>query len=260
MKRFLLILCTILLPACAFAEDHQFVNGEAVTLQPDRAYILVRTLRRPGGALRGTVSFGPILFRVLTDAELGQAESLAKSDPDHWVDQVESNVVRPSSAMPYLHGDDNEVILISLKPGAYILGGASVTNWATATGPGLTVASLCMGTVKFEAKPGVITDMGTMLNAPDDEATDIPELQKAVTGKAIGTEGTPETVAIRQAAPTGDLPAAIAALPHVAADYRAVPPFQNYMGAPLSRIAPLPGVIDYDKDGKVIDLKSTPAH
>jgi hypothetical protein len=66
-------------------------------------------------------------------------------------------------------------------------------------------------------------------------------------------------VAIRPAGSTADVPAAIAALPRVAADYRAVPPFFNYTGAPLSRIAPLAGVIDYDKDGRVIDLKAAPA-
>jgi hypothetical protein len=65
-------------------------------------------------------------------------------------------------------------------------------------------------------------------------------------------------VAIRPAPQSTPASAALAALQPAPADYRAVSAFLNYPGSFLSRLAPLPGVLDYDKDGDVVDLKSQP--
>ncbi len=248
-----LILAAILLPLPALAADRQFANGEAVTLEPDQGYVLVRTFQVAGGGLHGTSLFAPILIRVLSDAELAQAKALAASDPDHWMQNVDSNVVEPFADKPYAVVDHEEYLLTSLRPGTYILGGLAVTNWAIASG-GIMTTSLVMGTVKFEVKPGTITDMGAILGAFDYEPTDIPELTHVVLGKPLGDEARPTTMALR--IDPADVPAALGALPRVPADYRAVGPMPNYSGAPLSRLAPLAGVIDYDKDGNVIDLKT----
>ena len=72
----------------------------------------------------------------------------------------------------------------------------------------------------------------------------------------MGDGPIPEGVAIRPAISASAVPQALQSLPLVAADYSAVPPFPNYLGGPLSRLAPLPGVLDYDKDGDVVDLKA----
>lgn len=253
MKLRLLIAAAILAPSLAYGEDHQFTNGEPIALQPDRAYILVRALQRPEGGLRGTAKFMPVLFRVLNQQELDQAAELAKQDPEHWREKVEPNVVEPLADQPYSEGNGQSVLVMSIAPGTYVVGGLAVGNWATKS-TGILVTSLCMGTVKFEARPGVLTDLGTILNARDDEPTTIPELSSVVSGHSIGYVG--EMVAIRPAAEaTADVPGT-AGVPRVLADYRAVPPFPNYAGARLSRLAPLAGVLDYDRDGHVIDVKA----
>jgi hypothetical protein len=112
-----------------------------------------------------------------------------------------------------------------------------------------------MGTVEFDAKPGVITDLGTIVTADDDKPTPIPELSNHVFGKLMGDALSPVDAAIRQATPA-DVPDSLKSLPHVEADYRAVAPFPNFLGAPLLRLAPLAGVLAYDKAGHVIDTKS----
>jgi hypothetical protein len=144
-------------------------------------------------------------------------------------------------------------MLVAVKPGTYILGGLTASNWAT-TDVGGMIASLCMGTVKFEAKAGVVTDLGTILVALDNRPTNIPELAKYVMGKETELNFT-NIVAIRPAQSSSPPPQAFAELAPLPADYRAMSAFPNYSGAALSRIAPLPGVLDYDKDGDVIDLK-----
>jgi hypothetical protein len=251
MRLRLLIAAAIFTPTLALAADQQFTNGERITLQPDRAYILVRTSKRPGGALRGMTKFTPVLFRVLNPQELERAAELATQDPEHWREKVEPNVVEPLADHPYSDGDGQAVLVMSVTPGTYVVGGLAVTNWATKS-TGLMVVSLCMGTVKFDARPGVLTDLGTILNVPDDEPTTIPELSGVVTGRPIGHSA--ETVAIRPASESSaDVPRT-ESIPRVLANYRAVPPFPNYAGARISRLAPLAGVLDYDKDGRVIDL------
>lgn len=252
-----LLAAAMLAAAPGFAADHQFGPRDTVSLQPDQGYIVVRTLQRPGGALRGTIKFTPILIRLLSDEEMRDVKARAEKDPEHWIENVEPNVVEPLADNPYKVVGNEAVLVTSLKPGTYVLGGMAVTNWATRS-EGQMLTSLCMGTVKFEVKPGVLTDLGAVLNARDDEPTDIPELAHVVTGHSLGFPILADAVAIRPAASATPLPESLRALPIVPAEYRAVVAYPNYFGTPIGRLAPLPGVLDYDKDGQVIDLKAAP--
>jgi len=258
MKFKALIFAAFLIPVQAFAADGQFADGAPVTLQPDQAYILVRTFHVDGGGLHGTSMFAPVLARVLSQPELERAKTLSQQEPGKWMDDIPSNVVEPLADHPYLVQDDKEYMLMSLKPGEYVIAGIAVTNWA-AVSTGLMATSLCMGTVKFEARPGVITDLGAIFTARDDEPTEIPELSKVVSGKPRGFGVYPVIAAIRPAAPAADIPDALKNLPIEPATYRPVGAFPNYLGARISRLAPIPGVLDYDKDGNVIDLKAANA-
>ena len=255
MKLSAAIFAIAFLPVRAFCEEHNFANGESITVQSDQAYVLVRTIKQPGGMLRGNFRFSPILIRVLSDEELKSASALSQKDPEHWKDEIGSNVAEPLADQPYAEEGEEEFLLTSLKPGTYVLGGLAVTNWTT-QGTGILTTSLCMGTVKFEAKPGVITDLGTIVTARDNEPTSIPELSGMVVGKGIDTDTIVEIAAVRPATATTEKPKSIESAPLVSADYQAVGAFPNYLSGPLSRLAPLPGVLDYDKDGQVIDLKA----
>jgi len=118
------------------------------------------------------------------------------------------------------------------------------------------VTSLSMGTVKFEAKAGVITDLGAILTADDDKPTTIPELANVVSGKDRDFGPVPPIIGLRPATAALETPDALKALSIVPAEYHAVGAYPNFIGARLSRLSPVAGVLDYDKDGRVIDLRS----
>jgi len=257
MRKTCLAILVLLLPLPAVAQEQQFSKGQAVQLDPSKAYFLARTFERPGGALRGTVQILPVLIRVLSDGELAATKALAEKEPDRWKEKAEPNVLAMLANEPYARTKDEVTLLAAAKPGTYVLGGVALTNWASLN-RGVMVASLCMGTVKFEAKPGVITDLGAILAARDDEPTDIPELSKVVSNKPNQFMLLAYSVAVRPATAETSVPVPLASLPRAPADYRATGAFPNYPGAPISRLAPLAGVIDYDENGDVVDLRAAP--
>jgi hypothetical protein len=241
-----LLLAVALFVAPAFGGDQWFEKGEPVTLKPDMGYILVRSTRDERAL--ATINFSPILIRTLDPAQI---EAATKSDAKH-----EANVVIPRADHPYARTETELTQVIPLKPGTYVLGGlANVlrSGWTEIT----VVTSLCMGTVMFEVKPGVITDLGTILNAAHVLPTAIPELANVVAGKDLDMNIALMDVAIRPQA--SDTPEALKALPIVPADYHAYGLFPNYLGGQFARLAPLPGVLDYDKDGNALDLKAQAA-
>jgi hypothetical protein len=67
---------------------------------------------------------------------------------------------------------------------------------------------------------------------------------------------TPFVLAVRPFADGMFVPLQLSGLARASADYRAVGKFPNYFGGPIDRMVPVPGVLDYDADGNVIDLKA----
>jgi hypothetical protein len=65
-----------------------------------------------------------------------------------------------------------------------------------------------------------------------------------------------QVVAVRPSGAATAIPAQLAGLPHAAAEYRAMPAYANFLGATLGRLAPVAGVLDYDANGDVVDLKA----
>lgn len=245
MKRLLLALA--LLAGPALAADKPAKTPEPLILKPDMGYVLVRGTRNE--AALATVTTSPILIRTLSETEI----EAIKKDERH----AEANVVIPSVAHPYEIDGTRTTMLMPLKPGVYVLGGLAQvlkSGWYDTS----VLSSLCMGTVTFEVKPGVITDMGTMLNADDRKPTDIPELTKLVTGKDLELGAMLWRVAVRPQGPDTPMPEGLKSFPIVPADYRAYGWMANYLNGPLGRLAPLPGILDYDKDGNVIDVKALP--
>jgi hypothetical protein len=243
-KSFLLAAALLLSPASA--ADKPFEHGAPVALKPDLGYVLVRSIRDEHALY--TANYSPVLIRMLDQTELAKFEG----GDAH---AAESNVVIPLADHAYAYSETKITQITPLKPGTYVLAGlANVghSGWTTIN----LMACLCMGTVSFEVKPGVVTDMGTLLNALHEKPTDIPELANVVAGKPLGFTALLFDVAIRPPAPDTDTPEALKALPIVPAEYHAYGWTPNYLGAPLSRLAPLPGVLDYDKDGNAIDLKA----
>jgi hypothetical protein len=207
----------------------QFTDGRPVTLQPDKAYIFYRAVVQDS---IWTVVLGRTFVRLLSSDELKLAQ--ARRDKDgHFTE--EPNVVMVTGEDEYTKTGEEWTYLIAVKPGEYLLIGPQVRH----TQPG----SLCLGTVKFEAKPGVITDLGYIDWHPNKRWPMIPP------------RGEHKMIGVRPYEDGMPVPTTLANLPRVAGDWRAVAWFPNYFRSLIDRIEPVPGVLDYDDDGRVIDLK-----
>jgi hypothetical protein len=237
--RFAAAVALVLLVAQAHADDfEQFTHGRPITLREDRAYLFFRGLYHEDG--RGTPT--AVLVRELTADEMGAAGQ-AHDKHGRYTEQ-EPNVLGFDGDNEYTHEGDEWTYVVAVKPGTYIVAGVGFT-------------SLCLGTVKFDAKPGVITDLGYILIARNREKTPAPELQDVV-ARIRRDQFMPFVLAVRPFVEGMPVPVAIANLPKVSADYHVVRSFPNYFHTLVDRIVPMPGLIDYDSEGHAIDLKATP--
>jgi hypothetical protein len=139
--------------------------------------------------------------------------------------------------------------LEALKPGTYIWYGPVFLGQQ-----GYLGQCYCMGTVKFAVAPGVITNLGNMLFAlprwEEDRGAPTPQIREN-----SGLNGF--VVDLPQQSGTVDLamPSALAAYPSVVPEFSAVGKINNFYGQMVARIAPIDGVIAYDRD-RVIDLRA----
>jgi len=139
---------------------------------------------------------------------------------------------------------------MKVKPGTYIYYGAILFD----LNAGYTGTCYCMGSVKFDVKPGAITDLGNFLTVAAFRAG--PMSQTA--GVTVGPEGTFFTLGkqtFQVDKQESGLPASLKAYPAVSADFHAAGKMDNFFGISIGRIPAMPGIIDYQRD-KVIDLKA----
>jgi hypothetical protein len=130
------------------APMQHFSKGEAVSLIPDKAYLMFRIDPRAIQRER--------LARYQFDFVFVSADALL-ADPKN-VDPSIINVFQPYTLKPYDMTPDAQTILVSLPPGRYVLAGV------TGKGSLIMGTCLCMGTVSFEARAGVVTDLGYLID------------------------------------------------------------------------------------------------
>ena len=140
--------------------------------------------------------------------------------------------------------------LQAVKPGTYIwygnvLGGVGVPAGGIC---------FCMGTVRFEVKPGVITDVGNWLLA----APELDDAQRLVieqaNAKRIAAGKKPLPPVVRPEIKFG-LPVSLKDWPSVQAEFHANGKLNNLYGIYISRLLPVPGVLGYHRD-TVVDLRT----
>ena len=292
MIRHLILLATLLAlgaPASAGLkpELREITAGEQITIRPDRAYLLIRIFRP-----EGVTSVEPVLLRVPAQAELdaynaakreaftkarpklveARASALRKKaeaeaskrafkgtvPPDPTLENFDFvydravNVSNVHKGKPLVAGQPESVYLLEGVPGQYIVYGAAygspmLVDWIH--------LCFCLGTVGFEAKPGVITDLGTFVGDTAKKRSVIPELaQESGFGPSSDTPFVLLTGTIRPAT-SATPPAPLAGQRILAADYHAVGKFLEPNAQGINRMVPIPGVLAYD-NGKVIDMKS----
>ena len=130
----------------------------------------------------------------------------------------------------------------AVEPGTYIIYGP-ITEIPQQAVLGVC---LCMGSVRFEARPGQIVDLGELRLEPGPGD-----------GPAEGRflmDGRLPSPTILPAASDAALPARLAGLPVSAAEFRAADAMPNYFGILIDRLAPMPGVLAYEQ-GRVVDLR-----
>jgi hypothetical protein len=145
---------------------------------------------------------------------------------------------------PYSASADEKTFLLTVRPGDYIVGGVDI---------GIMNSCMCLGTVKFTARPGVITDLGYVLTAREDKPITVPEL--AGYERQIDYGIVPFAMTVRPPTPASSIPSALQSLPRVSVEYSGFGPFPNYFGALVERMAPVPGILQYDRDGRVLSAR-----
>lgn len=270
MNRYLCIALLVLLasPATTFAKsppDVTQLTSAPTALDPDKAYLLFRSSR----AKSGMFAIENVLLRIPEQAETEAfyaAKKLAfekalpglrkkqKDGTEPVIEQFPFEYDGPPNAFATKSSDflvDGEVertFLIEVPEGIYVLYGIAVGSRAIAT-------CNCLGTVRFRAEKGVITQLGTLYADKVHKPSDIPHLEdnrgasmfqySFILGQALvpATAGT-------------EVPESLQALPRVLARFEPVQPFLEPGAASINRLAPIPGILEYDR-GRVIALKKS---
>lgn len=151
----------------------------------------------------------------------------------------------------YSKGADRFDYLSAVKPGTYIYYGVVMAA------PDLPAGGICtcMGTVRFEVKPGTVTDLGNYLYAaPHPEAPfDFATLQARKLADERRAKGKDVPV-INQDLAFG-LPGSLKDWPSEKAEFSASGKLNNFFLLPITRLAPIPGVLAYRRD-TVIDVRT----
>jgi hypothetical protein len=246
MRRLLALLLLMLAPGLAHAGSspmRQYVAGEPLPADPNVAYVLYRS--DPHANLH--------TLMVDTSAEFVFVAADALRPDAAPGDRKQVNVFKPGLGKAYESSPDVRFILVSLPPGRYVLAGLATRDWGRVMG-----TCLCMGTVSFEARAGVVMDLGYLFGDLDGFVPRVPEIPPPPYDlKTWEGYPPPMVAAVRPAAPGMPLPAALKGATVVPADYRAFGKFPNFFRGSINRLTPLKGVLDYDAD-RVVDLKATP--
>lgn len=240
MKSVALVLSLLLLGGVAearHADVIQFEDGEPVAMQEGYAYVIARQIKE-------NFATDFVFVRALGSDELKDAVEKFKQDKHY---EPPTNVVQLHGRDEYSKAGNELTYVLAIKPGTYILGEQAF---------GFNGACMCMGSVKFEAKAGVLTDLGYLLSARNDKPSAIPELTNVVQKMEIDADILWMVLAVRPASAEMAVPDPLKALPRVPAEYHAVNKFPNYFGAFADRLTPIPGILGYDGEGNVLDLRT----
>jgi hypothetical protein len=208
LSRFFAVLVLLSMPAVASSQ----AGGDPVVINPAKAYIFVR-VEQSGAMIR--------FLRERAPGE-GAGTPAPFPDPRSWL-QV--------SGRRFTSGREGGSFLREVEPGSYILYGGIGTSGGVHLG-----LCLCMGSVRFEARAGQITDIG--------------EIRYPERGAPLpaGFTLVPYNASMR-------IPAQLISLPRVPAEIHAAGKMPNYFGVGIGRHNPVPGILAYRRD-QPIDVRT----
>lgn len=164
------------------------------------------------------------------------------------------NMVTVGPMFVYNKSEGHFGYLTSVPAGTYIYYG----NMLMAEGGGFVGSCYCMGSVKFEVRPGVITDLGNFLTAAPvrDRGHDVAtiDLWRMLDAKAAKT-GRPADWPVPAEPVSYGLPETLKAWKSAQAEFSASGKMNNFHGVTVTRLAPIPGILSYRRD-TVVDVRA----
>jgi hypothetical protein len=256
-----------------FVEAKHVKDSPTVTLDPAKAYILLRTPNAMPmhfvkiASTEDQIAYDKLRNEAFAEAKENYIKDLAKYERDLALAKKTSGMKTPKKPIepteanfqftqfaqmanftmgPFnrFYSKDGGTYLHAVTPGKYRIFG----QVDPLVGIGVCY---CMGSVTFEAEAGKITDLGTM------------DLDLANSGPAEkGDSSSPRVAAYALALePVNDLTPVdprLKSLPRTPADLRAAGKMANYMGIGISRLPAIKGVLSYQRD-RIIDKKAVAA-
>ena len=253
-----------------FVEAKHVKDAPTVTLDPAKAYILLRTphampmhfVKIPSA--EDLVAYDKLRDEAFAEAKEDYAKAIVKYErdlalakktsgmklPKKPVEPMESNFqfTQFSQMANFTMGPFNRfyskgggTYLHAVTPGTYRIFG----QVDPLIGAGVCY---CMGSVTFTAEAGKIVDLGTM-------TTDLANSGPAEKGDSSSPRLAAMTLALDPVDANTSVDPRLASLPRIAADLRAAGKVPNYMGIAISRLPAIKGVLGYQRD-RVIDRKA----
>jgi hypothetical protein len=232
-------------------------------LSPTKAYLLYRASTAKSGLFPITQA----LVRIPTEQEtlaykaarqaaydkaLPKLRKKAKDSPVQPIEQFTFDYKGTTNAFGLTSSDfieDGEMrsYLLEVPPGTYVFYGITLNG-------GGVVTCNCLGTVKFNANPGVLTFLGSLYADKVHKPSPVPNLEDNL-GEQMAQYSFIFGAAVIPADESTPAPSAVSKFPIRRAEYSAVASFREPGAQSINRLAPIPGILGYNR-GQVIDLKS----
>lgn len=189
--------------------------------------------------------------RVAYDAALPELTRKAKDGKVPTIDEFGFDYQGKANTFVVANGKFLEdgamrTILLQVPPGSYILYGITVG------GRGLVTCN-CLGTVRFDVRGGVITDIGSLYADKVHKPSPIPHLEDNI-GPSMFEYGFVLGAALVPPDAATPVPASLRALPVEPATFEVVGEFYEPGAGGINRLAPIPGLLGYEH-GRAVDLR-----
>jgi hypothetical protein len=253
-----------------FVEAKHVKDAPTVTLDPAKAYILLRTphampmhfVKIPSA--EDQIAYNKLRDEAFTEAKEDYAKAIVKYERDFALAKKTSGMKLPKKPVEptesnFQFTQFSQLANFTMGPfnRFYSKGGGTYLHAVT---PGtyrifgqvdpLISAGVCycMGSVTFTAEAGKIVDLGTM-------TTDLANSGPAEKGDSSSPRLAAMTLALDPVDSNTPVDPRLSSLPRIAADLRAAGKVPNYMGIAISRLPAIKGVLGYQRD-RVIDRKA----
>ncbi|NJM50740.1 MAG: hypothetical protein HC843_07565 [Sphingomonadales bacterium] len=231
-------------------------------LKNDMAYILLRT----STAKTGLFTLQPVFLRIPNEEELADYQKAKKAAYEKALPDLQKKAQNNqvptieqfsfdyegkansfvASSKEFLTDGNMRTILLEVPIGKYILYGS--TNMSNTL-----VTCNCLGTVGFEVKAGIITDMGSVYTDKVHKKSPLPHLEDNL-GPSMFNYGYIFGQALVPVAEDVVYPDFLKALPIEPARFEVIKQYYEPGAASINRLAPISGLLGY-KRGKPVDLR-----